>query len=281
MPDKSSDNSLDDMPHNRTRIYRHRLPIRLAHWANLIFLIIMLMSGLQIFNAHPALYIGSKSDFERPILAMDAGRTSNGNAVGITTVFGHQFNTTGLLGLSTNSDGKTESRGFPAWATLPSVQWLSMARSWHFFFAWLFVINITLYIAYTVFSSHLWRDLLPKWQEIRHLGGSILDHLKFRYPENESGRYNVMQKLAYLIVIFVLGPLVVLTGMTMSPQLDSAFPWLLTVFGGRQTARTIHFLCAFSFVGFFLIHVFMVLVSGVWNNMRSMLTGRYEIKTEP
>jgi thiosulfate reductase cytochrome b subunit len=86
--------------------------------------------------------------------------------------------------------------------------------------------------------------------------------------------------MTYFVVIFVLGPLIVLTGLTMSPTMDSAFPFLPWIFGGRQSARTIHFICAFSFVAFFLVHIIMVILSGTWNNVRSMITGRYAIETE-
>src|SRR6202012_1773271 len=87
--------------------------------------------------------------------------------------------------------------------------------------------------------------------------------------------YNALQKLTYVIVAFVLGPLIVLTGLTMSPTMDAAFPFLLWIFDGRQSARTIHFIVAFSFVAFFIVHIVMVILSGTWNNLRSMITGRY------
>jgi thiosulfate reductase cytochrome b subunit len=87
-----------------------------------------------------------------------------------------------------------------------------------------------------------------------------------------------LQRLTYFTVIFVIAPLIVLTGLTMSPTLDTAFPFLPWIFGGRQSARTIHFLCAFSFVLFFIVHIVMVVLSGTWNNIRSMITGRYEIE---
>lgn len=110
---------------------------------------------------------------------------------------------------------------------------------------------------------------------------SVIDHLLLRHPEGEDAtRYNVLQKLAYLLAIFGLGPLIVLTGMTMSPTLNAAFPELLTLFGGRQSARTIHFLAAFAFIAFTLIHVFMVIVTGLLNNLQAMLTGWYRIKEE-
>ncbi len=102
--------------------------------------------------------------------------------------------------------------------------------------------------------------------------------MRLRFPKgDEAKRYNVLQKLAYLIVVFVLGPVMVLAGLTMSPRLDASYPILLEIFGGRQSARTIHFICAFSFLGFFVIHIVMVLLSGVFNNLRSMITGWYNL----
>ncbi len=258
-------------------IARHSLAVRATHWLNVVILTIMLMSGLQIFNAHPALYWGARSDFERPLLAMKAETAEDGALVGVTTLFGSRLETTGVLGVS-NYRGEPEARGFPAWITLPGARWLAMGRSWHFFFAWLFVLNGLAYIAYALIRRHLQKDLLPTRDELRHIGRTIVDHMRFRFHRGREARhYNVLQKLAYLGVVFVLGPLVVLTGLSMSPTIDAAFPWLPELFGGRQSARTIHFLCAAGFVGFFLIHVFMVLVSGVWNNIRSMITGRYAI----
>lgn len=90
----------------------------------------------------------------------------------------------------------------------------------------------------------------------------------------------MLQKLAYVGVIFGLAPLIVLTGLTMSPTIDTAFPWLLAIFGGRQAARTIHFIACFSFVGFIVIHVFQVILTGFFNNIRSMITGYFVVKHE-
>ena len=106
-----------------------------------------------------------------------------------------------------------------------------------------------------------------------------MDHLFFRHPSGEEAKhYNVLQKIAYTGVIFGLGPLIVLTGLSMSPAIDAAFPGLLTLFGGRQSARTIHFLACFAFIGFIVIHLFQVIVTGLWNNLRSMVTGWYTIR---
>jgi thiosulfate reductase cytochrome b subunit len=260
------------------RFYRHRLWIRVTHWINVLCMTILLMSGLQIFNAHPALYWGDKSDFDRPVLAMGATRTAHGTPEGITTIAGHSFATTGVLGLS--GDPATE-RGFPAWATLPGVQWLAMGRRWHFFFAWLFVVNGAIYAILSLVGRHLRRDLLPSRSDLRHIGPSIRDHARLRFPQGEAAkRYNVLQKLTYLLVLFVLIPVMILAGLTMSPRIDASYPILLDVFGGRQSARTVHFILAFSLLGFVLVHIVMVLVSGVGNNLRSMITGWYRIGSD-
>lgn len=265
-------------PPARQRVYRHTLLVRVCHWVNVVCLTALLMSGLQIFNAHPALYWGDRSNFDHPWLSMSAGQDDNGDLVGITNILGHWFNTTGVLGLSKDSDGAPAERGFPSWATLPGSQWLAMGRRWHFFFAWLFVINAAIYVAYTLLAGHLRRDLLPTGRDLAHIGRSLWDHLRLRFPKGEEAkRYNVLQKLAYLVAVFVLGPLIVLAGLTLSPRLDASFPILLDIFGGRQSARSIHFLCAAALLAFVIIHVVMVLISGVWNNLRSMITGQYDI----
>ena len=252
------------------------------HWINVLAFILLLMSGLQIFNAHPALYWGKSSYNGRPpILQMDARMDSRGNPVGVTRIFGHAFNTTGVLGLSTGMDGQPTERGFPAWLTLPSQQWLAMARRWHFFFAWVLVINGFAYLIYTLASRHLVRDLMPTRADWRSIGQSITDHLLLRHARGEAARrYNILQKLAYLGVVFGLFPLLILMGWAMSPGLDALFPGWVDVVGGRQSARTIHFVVAWLLVAFVFIHVFEVIVSGFWNNLRSMISGRYRIADE-
>ena len=258
------------------RVYRHRLPVRISHWLNVPFLIILIMSGLQIFNAHPALYWGDRSDRDRPLLSIRPVQTDDGDIKGVTTVLGHRFETTGVLGYSDGS-----GRAFPAWATIPSAKWLAMGRQWHLFFAWLFVINGLIFTAYALASRHVTRDLAPTGMDWRSIGKSLKDHLVFRHPIGEEARrYNVLQKLAYATVLFLLGPLIVLTGLAMSPTIDTAFPWLLTILGGRQAARTIHFVACFSFVGFILTHVFQVIMTGFFNNIRSMITGWFTVKHE-
>lgn len=266
----------------RTLVRRHSLTIRLSHWLNVLCMTVLLFSGLQIFNAHPALYWGQYgADADPSFLSMDA--VSDGDALkGITHVGGLSLDTTGVLGVS-NVDGEPTGRGFPSWITLPSYQDLATGRRWHFFFAWLFVINGLIYLAYGLISRHFRRDLIPAGQELtpRNLGHEVLDHARLRFPKGERARhYNALQKLTYLLVIFVLLPLMIATGLTMSPGFDAFAPWLLDLFGGRQSARALHFITATTLVAFVLVHVVMVLVSGVFNNMRSMITGRYAIETD-
>ncbi|MGZ5861758.1 MAG: cytochrome b/b6 domain-containing protein [Methyloceanibacter sp.] len=258
-------------------IYRHSVLVRVTHWVNALALLVLLMSGMQIFNAHPALYLGSKSDFEHPVLAMMALENDDGTK-GVTEVLGHSFNTTGVLGLSRGSDGDLEARGFPSWATLPGYQDLSTGRRWHFFFAWLFVLNGLAYLLWSFGSRHVQRDLAPSGDELKHIGSSVVEHARLKFPKGEAAKnYNVLQKLAYLAVIFGLLPLMLATGLAMSPGMDAGYPILLDFFGGRQSARTIHFLSASGIVIFVAVHLIMVLITGVWNNIRSMITGRYVI----
>jgi thiosulfate reductase cytochrome b subunit len=256
------------------RVYRHRLPVRISHWLNVPFLIILIMSGLQIFNAHPSLYWGDRSDRDQPLLSIRSVQSESGEVKGITTILGHQFDTTGVLGYSDDM-----RRGFPAWATIPSAKWLAMGRQWHLFFAWLFVINGLIFTAYAFASRHATRDLAPTGKDWRGIGKSLRDHLILRHPAGEEAkRYNVLQKLAYASILFFVAPLIVLTGLAMSPTIDTAFPWLLTILGGRQAARTIHFIVCFSFVGFIVIHIVQVILTGFFNNVRSMVTGWFLVQ---
>jgi thiosulfate reductase cytochrome b subunit len=146
------------------------------------------------------------------------------------------------------------------------------------FFAWLFVLNGVAYVAYAISSGHLRRDMIPKMLELRNIGSSIVDHIKFKHPTGEAAkRYNVLQNLAYLAVIFGLLPLVVIAGWALSPRLDVVWTGWVDLLGGRQAARTLHFLAAMGLLVFVAIHVFEVIVSGLWNHMRSMVTGYYRV----
>ncbi|GJE29012.1 cytochrome b/b6 domain-containing protein [Methylobacterium organophilum] len=259
-------------------VFRHPLTIRLAHWINLACLAILLMSGLQIFNAHPALYWGQASTFDKPFLAITDDTTPDGTPRGVVMLGDRTFDTTGWLGLS-RDQGEAASRAFPAWATLPANQDLATGRRWHFLFAWAFVINGLIYLLYGLGSGQLRRRLIPDGDQIRDIGGSIREHLTLHFPEGEEAkRYNVLQKLTYLVVVLVLLPLMLLTGLAMSPGFDAIFPPIVDLFGGRQSARSIHFLSMNLLVLFTIVHVLLVLVSGLFNNLRGMITGWFVIE---
>jgi thiosulfate reductase cytochrome b subunit len=265
----------------RTVVYRHAVIVRITHWINAVCVLFLLMSGLQIFNAHPNLYWGEVSTFDaqnQPINTFLSIGTLNGGTEGFVRINGGSFiNTTGFLGLS-RYQGEMESRAFPAWMTLPSWRDLATGRLWHFFFAWIFVINLLVYVFYGLAGRHFWRDLLPSGDQWRSFGRTVWDHIRLRFHHGDN-RYNILQKLTYIIAIIALVVMVV-TGLAMSPGMDAKFHWLPEVFGGRQSARTFHFISATIVTLFALVHIILVLISGVWNNIRSMITGRYVVKGE-
>ncbi len=263
-------------------IYRHTVVVRLTHWVNVLVISLLLMSGLQIFNAHPMLYWGAYGADHDPAWLGAVARSGPHGLQGALQIGGFEIPTTGVFGVS-SAHGHPTVRGFPAWATLPSWQDLATGRRWHFFLAWIFVANGAVYLAAGVLNGHFRRDLAPRPAEVtpRHLLGSIIDHIKLKHPTGEAAkRYNILQKLAYIGVVFVVLPGVVLTGLTMSPGFDAFAPWLLSLFGGRQSARSIHFICANLIVLFVIVHVVEVFLAGVVNELRSMITGRYVVPRE-
>lgn len=266
-------------PPPRPLVARHRLATRLTHWLNAVAIFCLLGSGLMILNAHPMLYWGQYgANDDRPL----AGIGHDGDR-GYLRIGGVEITTTGVLGVSSDGQGGVEARAFPRWATIPSGYDLAGARHWHFFFAWLLVLNGLAYAGFALANGHLRRDLLPRRHElsIRHILHDAAEHLRLRFPAGEAARrYNILQKLAYLGVMFAALPLVVMTGMTMSPGLNAAWPWMLDLFGGRQSARTIHFIAAAAIAAFILVHLAMVLLAGPWNQLRSMVTGRYRLPPE-
>ena len=258
----------EDLPPSTTRKNQSLAQRTLSHYPH--------YERTPNFQRASALYWGDRSDRDQPLLSIRPVKTESGEMRGITTILGHTFDTTGVLGYSDGS-----RRAFPAWATVPSTKFLAMGRQWHLFFAWLLVINGLAFTAYALISRHVTRDLAPTGKDLRGIGKAVKDHVVLRHPKgDEAKRYNVLQKLAYIVILFVVAPLIILTGLTMSPTIDTAFPWLLTIFGGRQAARTIHFIACFSFVGFIVVHVVEVILTGFFNNIRSMVTGWFVVKHE-
>uniref|UniRef100_UPI0039EEE922 cytochrome b/b6 domain-containing protein n=1 Tax=Bordetella sputigena TaxID=1416810 RepID=UPI0039EEE922 len=258
------------------------MAVRLTHWLNVLCLGFLLFSGLQIFNAYPQLHWGQYGADDDPAFLKVGATDGNGEPRGFLKIGSLSVSTTGVLGVS-KVDGEWTPRAFPAWLTLPSYQDLAVGRRWHFFFAWAFFINGLVYLAWGILSGHFRRDLAPGRRDLapRHLWREIIDHARLRFPSGEEARrYNALQRLTYIVVIAGLLPLMVLTGLTMSPGVDAIFPVLLDMFGGRQSARALHFISASLIVLFVVVHVAMVVLSGLWNNMRSMITGRYAIRRQ-
>ena len=261
------------------RVYRHRLPVRIWHWINALTLLILLMSGLMIFNAHPRLYWGEYgANFDRAWLVI--GSTAD---TGYLRVGNWRIDTTGVLGRWTDAQGATKTWAFPGWATIPTSYSLADGRRWHLLFAWLLSVGLALYMLWTLLGGHLRKDLhvrRAEWSP-RHIWHDVKEHARLRFPKGEAAaRYGILQKLSYIGVIFVALPLMIATGLTMSPGMNAAWPWLLDIFGGRQSARSIHFITAWALVAFFLVHIAMVLLAGPVNELRSMVTGWFRLPPE-
>jgi Ni/Fe-hydrogenase b-type cytochrome subunit len=220
-------------------IFRHRLSTRLWHWINLIVIAVMLMSGLMIFNAHPRLY------------------------------WGHYGANTDAAWL--------ELPRFPGWATIPGEYSLALGRLWHLGFAWVLAFGFLAYLLWSLFNGHWKRDMALSRAEVapRHLWADIKKHARLDF-HSENARYNPLQKIAYSLVLFGLIPLLILTGLTMAPGMNAAWPLLADMFGGRQSARSLHFIAAFGIVAFTIVHVVLVVLAGPVNEIRSMVTGWFK-----
>ena len=262
--------------------HRHALAVRVTHWINAIAIIVLLGTGLNIFNAHPSLYWGQAgSNDQTETRWLQIG--SHG-ANGYLRIGGVEVTTTGVLGVSQNPDGSARAIAYPGWATIPTTYSLADGRRWHFLFAWVLAISLTLYMLWSLLGGHLKRDLHVRRAEwsLRHIWRDVKDHARLRFPNGEAAaRYHILQKLSYIGVIFVLLPLMIATGLTMSPGLNASAPWLLDLFGGRQSARSIHFLAAWALVAFFVVHLAMVLLAGPVNEVRSMITGWFRLSPPP
>lgn len=215
---------------------KHRLATRLWHWTNLLALAILFMSGLNISNAHPRLYWGSWG-FE-------------------------------------SSEAWLHVVRFPGWATIPNYYSLAAARQWHMLFAWVFALGLLLFMIASLINRHFKRDIVTRrrewrWEAIR---ADIAAHLKFDFDHGE-GKYNFLQKLAYGVVLFILLPTMIFSGMAISPGLEPTNEPLILLFGGHQSARSIHFITAWALLGFFVLHVLLVLLSNPLRQLRDMITG--------
>jgi len=270
-------------PRGGDLVRRHRLATRLWHWVNAVTLLVLLMSGLMIFNAHPRLYWGEYgANFDQLWLAIGSAR-SGGHEIGYLRLGHMQWDTSGWLGLWTDPNGGLQRRAFPHWATIPTSYSLAFARIWHLAFAWVLALGLTAYLLWSLLSRHLQRDIhitRAEWS-LANLWADLRSHAALRFPTGaEALHYSVFQKIAYAGVLFGLLPMMILTGLAMSPGTDAWAPLLTEVVGGRQSARSLHFLCAWGLVGFFLVHVAMVVLAGPLNELRSITTGWFRLPRE-
>jgi Ni/Fe-hydrogenase b-type cytochrome subunit len=227
------------------RVRRHALATRIWHWANAVTVFVMIGSGLMIFNAHPRLYWGE---------------------------YGANFDHAWLV-----------LPRFPGWLTIPSYYSLAQGRNWHLSFALVLAFGLLAFMVASLVNRHFQRDLRVRSAELasRHLLADLKAHLAFRFHDPERpAAYNIFQKLSYVSVIFVALPLLILTGLALSPGMDATWPWLTQIFGGRQSARSLHFIAMVVLALFVVVHLALVILAGVVNEVRSMITGWWELPDE-
>jgi thiosulfate reductase cytochrome b subunit len=253
-------------------VYRYALLVRASHWLWVLAFFVLIGSGLQIFNASPNLDASDKSDAARRVLAI--GSPSDG--VGTTTIFGHTFVSTGWLGWTGDGMGSRGAHAFGASITIPGYQDLADGRRWHLFFSWIAAICWLAWLVTSAVKGNL-REMVLRPSDLPKLWPMQAYYLKLRKAPPPHGVYNPLQKAAYTVILFVIAPLVVLTGLALSPGIDAIANPLTVLFGGRQFARLWHFAGMLALLAFFAIHTFQVATQGFANQMRSMITGWYRL----
>ena len=215
---------------------RHALSTRLWHWLNLLCVVVLFMSGLTISNAHRRLYWGD---------------------------WGFEASQAWLM-----------VPRFPDWMTIPRYYSLAVARDWHILMAWPFALGLLFMWIAMMVNRHFKRDIVTKRREWRPsaIWRDVVEHLKLNFDHHE-GKYNFLQKLAYGLVLGVFLPMMIFTGISISPGMEPTFGWLVDLLGGRQSARSLHFIFAFAIAGFFIVHVLLVILSGPIRQMQDMITG--------
>ena len=215
---------------------RHRLSTRLWHWLNLVCVVVLFMSGLTISNAHPRLYWGD-------------------------------------WGFAPEQAWLIVPR-FADWMTIPGYYSLAVARDWHILMAWPFALGMLFMWIAMLVNRHFRRDIATsrhEWKP-RAVWADVKAHLHLDF-DHGPGKYNFLQKLAYGLVLGVILPMMIFSGIAISPGMEATFGWMVDLMGGRQSARSLHFIFAFALFGFFVLHVLLVLLSGPIGQLRDMITG--------
>jgi thiosulfate reductase cytochrome b subunit len=229
----------------KTKILRHSALVRVTHWLTFVSFVLLLLTGLEIVVSHPRFYWGETGNVNMKPLFVIPIPASRGT---VPTGYSYQM---------------PDQNGW--------------SRYLHFEMAWVLVLTGLLYVAVSLLNGHFRKDILPEPGQ-RSLG-AIFNRLKaylHRSQPNpaEARSYNVLQRWAYIAVLFILFPLILWTGLALSPSFNAAFPWAVNILGGRQSARTLHFFTTWAIVLFVLIHVTMVALSGFLSRTAPMITGR-------
>jgi thiosulfate reductase cytochrome b subunit len=231
---------------SKPKTLRHSGVVRVTHWITVVAFFALLVSGGEIVISHPRFYWGEVGNvMTRPMftLPIPASRDT------VPTGYGYVM---------------PDQNGW--------------SRSLHFQAAWAAVLTGLVYGIASLWNGHFRRDLLPKgsdwtWRAVRDVLAKSLHRTP---PEGrEAGSYNVVQRSVYLSVIFLAFPLVIWTGLAMSPAFVSACPLTVILLGGRQSARTLHFFLSGFLLLFVVVHVAMVVLAGFRSRMRAMITGAY------
>lgn len=226
---------------------RHARFVRITHWLTTIAFVALLLSGIEVVLSHPRFYWGEVGN----------------------------VNTTPLFSIPVPSSRETVPTGYGF--VLPDQN--GWSRYLHFQAAWLALVTGFVYLIAGLRTGHFRRNLVPmasdrSWRALRR---SIAEHLRFTVSAFEdSWSYNALQRISYLVVVFVLFPLVIWTGLAMAPGFTAVFPWTVNSLGGRQSARTLHFLVTIALVLFTLVHVTMIVLAGFRSRVRAMITGAAE-----
>ena len=231
---------------NKSWVHRHTANARICHWIMAISFFYLLYSGIMIFLHFPELYWG-KVGFQ-----------------GYPAIF------------------KLEEWGI-SWERAEELGDRRWGRNYHYTFAWVFVINGLIYLFWNGWQKKFYMKMLPTRQElsIPHLKSEAKRHMKFRAPKGSAAaKYNVLQKLTYIIVLFILFPFMIISGFAQMPAFTAISPELIDLFGGRQTARTLHVVCSLLLVLFVVVHLVQMVVAGALNQLRGMIIGKYKITQE-
>ena len=230
---------------------RHSLFVRVTHWITALCFFALVLSGAEIVISHPRFYWGETGNvLTEPLFKIPIPSSRNL----VPTGYGYVM---------------PDQNGW--------------SRALHFQTAWVLAVTGLLYVIFALGTAHFSRNMLPRKADLSWRGFSsvIAAHLRFKQPsEGDAWSYNVLQRITYLFVIFVLFPLVIWTGLALSPAFDSAVPAAVNLLGGRQSARTLHFFITVALVLFLLVHVALVWRAGFVNRMRAMITGQTSPRKE-